>query len=513
MQRRDFFAAAGAGLLGAGASAAALGQEPTTPAAPSPGDYMEIVARARELSTKPFEPVTVELTGPLAELDYDSYRAIRPRTIPIGSEHSGFAIDLLPPGFIFRDPVGVSLVTSGGVQAIPFTLELFDFDPNFFGTGDMATSVNGEALAFSGFRLRHTINRVDHLDEFAVFQGASYFRLIARNMIYGLSARGLAVNTAGAMGEDFPTFRHYWIEQPVPGARSIAVRALLDSRSCSGAFEFVISPGETTTMQTRCTLFPREVLEQVGIAPLTSMYVFGPQWRPGVDDFRSAVHDSEGLQMVTGGAERLWRPLTNPRQVQISAFQDTNPKGFGLSQRRRDFAHFQDDEARYDKRPTAWVEPVGDWTDGSVVLVEIPTQYEFNDNIVAFWRPDQPLGPTEQGHEFAYCLHWCAAPPDHVPLARVHATRTGRSIHDENRRVMAVDFASEERWTVAPKVEATTSQGEITGLSLRVLPCGDVVRVAFEFSPGQEGLVELQLVLVGPDGPVSERWIYRWTPA
>jgi periplasmic glucans biosynthesis protein len=513
MQRRDFFAAAGASLLGAGTSVAALGQDATAAPQPDPGSYADVVARARELATIPFEPANTELTGPFADLGYDSYRAIRPRTIPLGSGNSGFAIDLLPPGFIFKEPVGISLVTNGNTQDLPFTLDLFDFDPAIFGNLDLSGFRAPEGLTFSGFRLRHTINRVDHMDEFAVFQGASYFRLIPRNMIYGLSGRCLALNTGDAKGEEFPTYRHFWIQQPAPGARSITVRALIDSESCTGAFEFDLSPGETTTMQTRCTLFPREVLEQVGIAPLTSMYIFGPQWRPGVDDFRSAVHDSEGLQMVTGRSERLWRPLTNPRVVQISAFQDASPKGFGLVQRRRDFSHYEDDEARYELRPTGWIEPVEDWGQGVVVLVEIPTEYEFNDNIVAFWRPLQPLGPDQEGHQFAYRLHWCETPPDRAPLARIHATRTGRSIQDENRRVMVVDFATRERWAELPQVRASTSHGEIIGLTSRELLGEGVTRASFEFSPGEEEVIELRLALVGPNGPVSETWTYRWTPA
>ena len=513
MNRRDLFAAAGAGLVGAGASVAALAEDAAAAAAPAEGSFPAVVSRARELSKKPFEPLAIDLTAPFADLDNEKYSAIRPRTIPIGSERSGFAMDLLPPGFIYKDPVGISLVANGTSQEIPFSPSLFDFDPAVFGPGDVAKSTKSEGLAFSGFKLRHSINRVDQMDEFAVFQGASYFRLIPRNMIYGLSARALAIGTGDAKGEEFPAFRHFWIEQPAHGARSIVVRALLDSKSCSGAFEFDITPGEATTMQTRCFLFPRATLEQVGIAPLTSMFLFGPQWHSGIEDYRNAVHDSEGLQMVTGRAERLWRPLTNPRHVQISAFQDTGPKAFGLCQRRRDFPHYEDDEARYGNRPTGWVQPIDDWGEGAIVLVEIPTGNEFNDNVVVFWRPSTPLAPTEEGHEFAYCLSWRDTPPDDAPLARVHASRTGRSIHDERRRVMAVDFVRNERWTELPKVEATASHGDVYGLTVRPLPDGNLNRVVFEFSPDQEELVELQIVLVGQEGPLSERWIYRWTPA
>lgn len=513
MHRRDFFAASSAGLVAAGASALSLGQEAAAQASGRAGDYAYVVERARELSAAAFEPAALDLTGPFAELGYDSYRAIRPRSLPIGSERNGFAIDLLPPGFIFTEPVRVSLVSDAGVQDIPFALELFDFDPEFFPPEALAGGAPAEGLAFSGFRLRHAINRVDVMDEFAVFQGASYFRAIARNEIYGLSARGLTIRTGDRRGEEFPVFRHFWIERPAHGARSVVVRALLDSQSCTGAFEFDILPGETTTMQIRCTLFPREELEDVGLAPLTSMFLFGPQWRANVDDFRSAVHDSEGLQMITGRNERLWRPLTNPRQVQISAFQDSGPNGFGLDQRSREFTHYQDDEALYEKRPTCWVEPVDDWGTGAVVLVEIPTQYEFNDNVVSFWRPREPLGPAEQGHQFAYRLHWGAGPPDQGVSAWVHATRSGRSIHDESQRVLVVDFESDRRWAESLQAEVSAGPLEINNLTVRALPIGNRMRVSFDFTPGEAELVEFKLVLIGTDGPVSERWIYRWTPA
>jgi glucans biosynthesis protein len=513
MRRRDFFAAASAGLVGAGVSVAAVGQTTPAPQASDAGDYASVVARARDLSSRPYEHPSAELTGPFSDLNYDTYRAIRPLTIPIGPERHGFAIDPLPPGFLYQEPVRISLVSPEGVQDIPFSRDLFEFAPEFFDPAAIASWQPAEGLGFSGFRLRYGFNRIDYLDEFAIFQGASYFRATGRGMIYGMSARGLAIGTGDPGGEEFPIFRHFWIERPPRGARSVTVRALLDSESCAGAYEFVISPGESTSMRTRCTLFPRVSLDAVGIAPLTSMFVFGPQWRSETDDFRNAVHDSEGLQMVTGRTERLWRPLTNPAQLQISAFQDAGPRAFGLAQRRRDFEHYQDDEARYEKRPTAWVEPADDWGEGAVVLVEIPTEYEFNDNVVAFWRPMKSLGPSEEGHYFAYWLNWCAVPPDTAPLARVHATRAGRSIHHENRRVLAIDFVGDRCWPEPPQVEASISKGEITGLTVRNLPAGNLTRVSLEFTPREEELLEFRVALVGTDGLASERWIYRWTPS
>lgn len=513
MHRRDFFAAAGAGLLGAGAPIALAADQPTVRQPPAPGSYAWVATRARELAATAHEPASLELSGPFADLGYDTYRGIRPRTIPLGPERNEFAIDLLPPGFIYTEPVRVSILSDSVAQDVPFSLELFDFDPDVFSAEQLAAVRSTEGLAFSGFRLRYGINRIDYLDEFAVFQGASYFRATAQGMIYGLSARALAISTGDPRGEEFPVFRQFWIERPPRGAKSVTVCGLLDSPSCTGAYEFDIRPGETTSMRIGFTLFPREALENVGIAPLTSMFLFGPQWRANVDDFRSAVHDSEGLQMVTGRDARLWRPLTNPRHVQLSAFQDSGPKGFGLTQRRRDFTHYQDAEARYEKRPTGWVEPVDDWGGGAVVLVEIPTEYEFNDNVVAFWRPNEPLAPTEEGHKFAYWLHWGELPPDRGASAVVHATRTGRSIHDESKRIMAVDFISDQRWTEPLTIEGSVGGEAIVGIVPEALPEENIMRVAFTFSPAEEELIELQLQLLDADGPVSERWLYRWTPS
>ncbi len=216
--------------------------------------------------------------------------------------------------------------------------------------------------------------------------------------------------------------------------------------------------------------------------------------------------------MITGAKRRLWRPLTNPRRVEISAFQDENPRGFGLVQRSREFADYQDAEARYDLRPSAWVEPVGDWGKGAVVLVEIPVDNEFNDNIVAFWRPAQELGPTQTGHAYAYRLHWTDMAPDGAPLARVRATRGGRSIQADDRRRFAIDFSAPEvpLDRLTPKLSA--SAGEASDVHLVPLPGGSLIRASFQFAPGDAESAELFLSLEGPDGPASETWLYRWTP-
>jgi len=528
LTRRKFIAGAGAGVLGTGVLGAttgkALAQEAgdgasAAPAEPEPAPpifgFADVAEIARTRAEKEYSAPSMTLRGPFANLEYDQYRAIRfrPEARPLAGSGSAFAIDLLPPGSVYRQRVAISIVRATGIEDLGFSSDLFEFDPAIFPFPDgVAPSGSGEGMDFSGFRLRSPINSPDVLDEFLVFQGASYFRGIARSMIFGLSARGLAIGTADPRGEEFPVFRHFWIREPEPDARDIVVHALLDSASATGAFEFEIRPGESTVMQTRCRLFPRTEIDQIGIAPLTSMYYFGPARRRGIDDFRDAVHDSAGLQMITGQGTRLWRPLTNPDRVEISAFVDENPKGFGLTQRPLDFGFYQDAEARYDRRPSGWVEPLGGWGPGTVMLVEIPVENEFNDNIVAFWRPRDPLKPSPEGHDFSYRLHWCAAPPDAAPLARVKATRGGRSIHNAAMRDFAVDFVTAPDSNPALRGTLTASTGKVSPVTLTPLPGGQLIRAAFTFEPGDAEAAELQLALEDEAGlRQSETWLYRWT--
>jgi glucans biosynthesis protein len=417
----------------------------------------------------------------------------------------------MPPGFYFQDKIDVNLVTDGVAQPIEFSTDFFSFHPDYFPYPD-GTAPQGLApdMGFSGIRFRHPVNRPGVWDEVTVFQGASYFRAVAHDTYYGLSARGLAIGTASPDGEEFPIFTTFWVYEPQPGDQVLHLSALLDSDSVAGAFDFTVEPGDETVMQIRAQLFPRRAISQVGIAPLTSMYFFGPERRAGVDDFRDAVHDSDGLRMVTGSGERLWRPLRNPTSIETSAFSDNNPRSFGLIQRARTFAHYEDAEAHYEQRPSAWVEPEGDWGRGSVMLVEIPSADEFTDNIVAFWRPAEPLLPGS-GNGFAYRLTWGTTVEEELPLARVIATRSGLSILDARERVFVVDFDLDmiNFDTVIPRIEV--SAGEIKGLSVAPLPGGNLARVGFHFIAGDLTSAEFRLWLDSEETRASEIWLYRWS--
>jgi periplasmic glucans biosynthesis protein len=511
MDRRTLLQSALAGLLG--------GRLPhfATPAAAQEAPAAEfgfetVIARARNLSAEPYASPAMEMQGPFAELKYDQFRAIRFRNEKrLFTDGRGFQMDLMPPGFYFQDKIEMNLVAEGRARPIAFSTEYFHFHPDYFPYPDgRAPEGLAPDMGFSGLRFRHPINRPGVWDEVAVFQGASYFRAVARDTYYGLSARGLAIGTAGPDPEEFPVFTAFWVHEPQPGDKVLRLNALLDSPSVTGAYEFTLDPGEETAMHVRALLFPRVDIEKIGIAPLTSMYFFGPERRAGIDDFRDAVHDSCGLRIINGGGERLWRPLRNPASVQASAFGDDNPRWFGLIQRSRDFEHFQDAEAHYERRPSAWIQPDGDWGRGSVMLWELPTEDEFTDNIVTAWRPAEPLRAGTE-HAFGYRLTWGKLPEDELPLARVVATRSGLSILDERERVFVVDFdlGMINFETLRPKV--MVSAGEVKGLSIAPLPGGKIARVGFHFVAGDILLSEFRLRLENDAGVASEIWLYRWT--
>jgi len=476
----------------------------------TPFSAATVQEQARALTAQKFVPPRMNVPKALQELDYDAYRDIRfKRERAIwSSENLPFQVDMLHLGFIYKTPVDIYTVANGQAQRLVYSPDLFTFGPQ------VQPPAEKSLKDFSGFRLRALINRSDYYDEFAVFQGASYFRAVAKNQWYGVSARGLALKTATPDGEEFPLFRTFWIERPPEASSTVVVHALLDSLSTSGAYRFTIRPGDSTSMDVEITLYPRVELKQVGLAPLTSMYFFGPNDQGGIDDFRPAVHDSDGLAIWNGRDEWLWRSLTNPKTLQISAFVDANLRGFGLLQRRREFAEYQDLEARYERRPSLWVEPIGDWGSGVVKLVEIPANSEFNDNVVAFWEPSQAL-PAQGEFRFTYRLHWCWTPPAVPPMATAIATRIGAG-REQNSRHVVIDFIggrlAELTHEHAVKPAVTTSAGAVKEVIAYPNPVLGGWRLSFLLLPEGTESCELRATLHLGEELLSEVWSYRWTP-
>ncbi|MGZ8260545.1 MAG: glucan biosynthesis protein G [Caldimonas sp.] len=362
--------------------------------------FDQVAARASSLAARPYKPPSVNLPAELRELDYDAYRDIRyrPEKALWRAEKLPFEVMFFHQGRAVSEPVRINVVEPSGERVVEFDPALFDYGKNKL---DPKTF---RGLGFSGFRVHYPVNKPGYKDEVVVFQGASYFRAVSKGQSYGLSARGLAVDTAAPEGEEFPRFVEFWLERPRPGAASLTIHALLDSRRVAGAYRFVLTPGTETVMQVTARLYPRDRIGKIGIAPLTSMFTFGEN-QPGRDDYRPEVHDSDGLSVQLGDGEWVWRPLVNPRRLLVTAFATTNPRGVGRMQRDRAPASYEDPEALYERRPSAWVEPVGAWGAGRVELVLIPTPDETNDNIVAYWVPHSPPTPGK-AFDFAYRIRW-----------------------------------------------------------------------------------------------------------
>ena len=496
----------GCALAAVDVRAAKAPAPPDKPASTYPFSYETLVADAKNRAAAPYSPQRNRLPAGLDKLSPEQYRSIRfnPDAGIWRAEQLPFRLELLRAGYNLQTAVTVSTVEDGAAHDVVATPAMFEMQST------LPAQLGKVSLPLSGFRLRSRINS-KVWDEFLVFQGASYFRAVAKNLLYGLSARGLAINTAEPSGEEFPQFTHFWIEKPGSRAGSIVIYALLESESTTGAYRFTVQPGVETFTDVDLTLFPRTDMRVAGIAPLTSMFLFDETNRGRLDDYRPEVHDSDGLQVAAASGEQIFRPLANPIKLQVSTFTTQQPKGFGLVQRSRQQADFQDFDAQYERRPSAWVEPQGDWGPGSVELVEIPSGRESNDNIVAFWRPSQALTPGRPAH-FAYRIIWCAEPAQAKSLGKTVATRSGSSI-DGKRRVFLLDFVGAGEKVDGLRLDLNASAGRISNATLISNGALHGLRASFELDPRDADLIEMRLRNMRGDKPVTETWLYRWTPS
>ena len=467
-----------------------LGGAPVFAQAPTAGfGFEDVAAIARRAAAQPYLAPVPRLPAELRSLNYDGLRDIRYRPEKAIWREQGLPFELqffhLGGGNVL--PVQIHEVHEGRARLLGYDPAAWDFGRHRFNRSAWGTGA--DALGHAGFRVHHALNNPAYKDELVVFLGASYFRALGKGQQYGLSARGLAIDTVGgAAGEEFPRFKAFWIERPAADAGTLTVHALLDSPRATGAVRFVLQPGDATAVDVRVRLFLRATqpgatpVAMLGLAPLTSMYLHGEN-QPQASDFRPEVHDSDGL-LVAGqatpdaGTEWLWRPLVNPRQPIASSFTLQRLEGFGLMQRDRRFASYEDSEAHYERRPSAWVQPVGDWGAGRVVLLQLPTPDETEDNIVAAWVPATLPAPG-QPLELAYRLHWQGDQPTQPPGGHTVQSRRGRS--------WAAPAAGELQFVI-----------DFDGPALRALPAGSQVTAAA--SAGEGGRITEARAYQHPQG-------------
>lgn len=528
-QRRDLLKLAlgglGATALSAGEARAAAGraapvQAPPPAADPEPhpgvrlGPPVEFKPStpadlARELAKKPFVAVGTDLPDPFRNLTFDQYQSIRlkPDARIWAGGSSAFIVEPLHRGFQYTNGIVLNLVEDGQARRVIYDVGMFDFDK-------LKPSPKIGDIGFSGFRIvpAHPGDAAERA-EVANFQGANFFRATAEGQVAGLMARALALKVADPNGEETPSFREIWIQKPGAVSDFIVVDALLDSESLAGAYRFTIRPGEATIIDTECSLFTRTDVDNFGLASMSATHLLGFMDHKNFDDYRPNVGEVGGLQMLTGAGEWVWRPVTNRGELQISTFVDSKPRGFGCMIRDRNFENYLDEENHWERRPSLWIEPLGEWGEGGVQLIEIPSQSDANDNILCFWRPKMPLkAHTESA--FAYRQFWCWDPPERPDLAR--ATRSHSGLAGKRPRFFiefSGDILGDPVRTAGLTPTLTANKGSITMAQTFFDKDRKTCRVLFELDPQGAAASELRLLLESKGTRVSETWLYRWTSA
>lgn len=476
------------------------------PALASAFGYEDVIDRARKLTAEPYVPPTSNLPPALKDIGLAAYREIRfkPDKAMWRGARLPYELQFFHPGRQYQRSVTLNLISADGVRRLAYNPDYFNFGNNRFDPAAFGD------VGYAGFRAHYPLNRSDVKDELITFLGASYFRALGQHQRYGLSARGLAIDTGLLSGEEFPAFTEFWIVWPAPTSTMLEIYALLDSRRAAGAYRFLVQPGTETVVDVEATLFLREAVGKLGLAPLSSMYFYGENQTPGGETLRPEVHDSDGLLLAQGEDEWTWRPLANPRRLVDTTFNVERLRGFGLMQRDRNFDHYQDLNNPFEAKPSAWITPKGDWGRGQIELLMIPTKDETNDNIVAFWVPENLPAPGEP-FRFAYSIAWQHDTLAGPALARV--TQSRRSQQDGSLR-MAVDFSGGplQALTADAAIDAPVwinDNGEVLEKQLRRIPATGGWRLSLRFrvkDPARP--VELRAALREGDRPLSETWSY-----
>lgn len=476
--------------------------------------YAQVVSEARVLSAGPYFPEREKVPRFFLELFYDQFRQIsfRPERSVWSDTDSPWRLRLLHPGLNYNRIVQLHTVEDGTPRRIAYDARWFDFGK---------LRVGGRVLpdGYAGFRLGGEVNRPGVWSDFAQFAGATYFRCVPvqTGADFGVSARGVAINPGlEEVAEDFPFFKKFWIERQSAGAGQAVVLALMDSPNVCGAYRFVVTPGRETVTEVEATLFFREAVGRVGLAPLSSMFWYGENSSRKPVDYRPEVHDSDGLLVEAQDGRRWWRPLANGGAVRHSAFAVGKIKGFGLRQRDGNFSSYQDLEENYHRRPGVWVEPLEGWPDGAVHLLEVPTAEEVWDNVACYWQPDT-LPKRGEVLRLRYRIYWAGESVFSSLISRATDTRVGR-VEDAPRATRyVVDFSAipgDNGDSEVPELEARViGAAQIRRQELRRNPETKGWRVVLEVEPvsvREEYTVQAVLRRAGRE--VSENWDYLAMP-
>ncbi|MCW5625692.1 MAG: glucan biosynthesis protein G [Burkholderiales bacterium] len=479
-------------------------------------DFNDVAKRAEQLAGSAYQKPAASLPKELQAIDYDRYWNIRlkPERVHWRGAKLPFGLAFLPQGMYYDQPIKIHEIAGEGVRELKFDPDAFDF------TGAKVDPALYKDMGFAGFRVRHGTDGGDARDDVLTFLGASYFRALGKGQYYGAYGRGLTVDTAVGTGEEFPRFVEFWVERPAAAAKEITLYALLDSPRVTGAYRFVVKPGVDTVIDVKTRVFLRAGVGKVGFAPLTSMFLFGKNQPGGPEDYRPQVHNSDGLSIAMANGEWLWRPLVNPKRLLVTSFTTVNPVGFGLMQRDRKFGDYEDADARFDLRPSVWIEALGPWGAGRVELVQIPVPDETNSNIVAYWVPEKALQPKEPV-DFEYRMLW-QRDTDVRPhqIGWVAQTRRGKGYarNPDNSLGFVIDFegASLSKLPADARLEGVVTiegNAELLQQSTQRNVATGGWRTALRIKRLDDGKpVEMRAFLRNGNATVTETWTYILPP-
>lgn len=480
----------------------------------------DVAKEAKTLARKGYEAPKSNLPSALRDMKYADYQQIQFNHDKAywSNQKLPFRLEFYHQGMYFDTPVTINEVTVNKVQKIKY-------NPDNFNYGDVKYDKDKvKDLGYAGFKILYPLNSKGKTDEIVSMLGASYFRVVGMGQVYGLSARGLAIDTGLPSGEEFPHFREYWIERPKPTDKRLTIYALLDSPRATGAYRFVVMPGRNTVVDVQSKIYLRDKVGKLGIAPLTSMFLFGSNQPSPTLNYRSELHDSDGLAMLTGSGEWIWRPLNNPKRLAVSSYAMENPQGFGLLQRGRQFERFEDLDDRYDLRPGAWITPKGEWGKGKVELIEIPTNDETNDNIVTYWIPDH-LPDTGKEMNFQYSITFSRDEEKLHAADNAYVLQTRRSTGEvkqpnltrqsDGSIAFIVDFTGADMKKLPPDTPvtaqaSTNDNADIVEKSVRYNPVIKGWRMILRIKvKDPKKTTEMRAALVNADKTLSETWSYQ----
>lgn len=471
-------------------------------------DFERLKAVARELIKYPYVELKPHTSKELAALPYDRYKNIRFLTEKSlwRNEGSAFQIQYLPPGHLYNHAINLNELVGTKYKKIPYLNEYFDWS-------DVGKVKLKSEIGHTGFKIHYPINTDEHTDEFVVFQGASYFRVVSEGQVYGLSARGISINTGLPNAqEEFPVFKEFWIKKPGTFDSTIYIYALLDGKSITGAYEFEIKPGKVTKTKITAEIYLRRNVERLGIAPLTSMFWYGENSQIPQGQAYPEVHDSDGVQIKTENGETYWRPIDNPRKPHSQFIDLENPKGYGLIQRDKNFSSYEDTNMKYQLRPSAWIEPDISFGKGQLQLYRFPTNQDSDDNVTLIWIPSKLPNLGEPLH-LSYTISWNDPEPENI--GSVVATRT--NISKDGDKQFLIDYKGgklesfNDENLPTPVVEVSNETFEVSNISIQRIPESEKIRLSFQIPAKYANkTTELKAFIKDKNEIITETWISTW---